>query len=88
MESSFLKYFEKHENSNKCKCLIIGCKTQVLTFIKGNLKRHSIDSNPSVANKMNLNFKRREILTKSSINEFTPALKKSRINNNDIVNVN
>ena len=88
MESSFLKYFEKHENSNKCKCLIIGCKTQVLTFIKGNLKRHSIDSHPSVANKMNLNFKRREILTKSSINEFTPALKKSRINNNDIVNVN
>lgn len=58
MDSSFLKYFDKYDNSNKCKCVIMGCKSQVLTFIKGNLKRHLIDCHSDVATEMDLNFKR------------------------------
>lgn len=75
MESSFLKYFKIIPNTNKCNCIISGCKSQKLTKIKGYLKRHLIDSYPSVAEAINLSVKR------------TKSLKKRKLSTNDLVRI-
>ena len=82
MGSDFMKYFKMIPNSNKCNCVISGCKSQKLTNIKGNLKRYIIDIHPSLAKTLNVSVKKR---VHSSNNSTSNNEKK--LSTNDLIRI-